>query len=66
MTLRYADGGMSLVPLIVGKQIDTLFSHFAEETIPVKIETDVFHRTTLKCSGWLAVPTGYCMILRLK
>jgi hypothetical protein len=49
--LCYDNGNVCSIPLIVGKNIDTLFSHFAEETIPVKInDYDSIHVLKLKCS----------------
>lgn len=51
--LCYDNGSVCSFPLTVGKNIDTLVSHFAEETIPVKInEYDFIHVLKLKSSPW--------------
>jgi hypothetical protein len=52
----YDNGNICTIPLIVGKNIDTLFSHFAEDTIPVKInEYDFIHVLKLKSSPLNAI-----------
>jgi hypothetical protein len=39
--LNYDSGVVKRIPLNVGKNIDTLFSHFAEETIPIDISSSM-------------------------
>jgi hypothetical protein len=41
MKLNYADGKVEKVTLNVGKNIDTLFSHFAKDTLPIAIKSSI-------------------------
>jgi hypothetical protein len=40
LELRYATGAAVVIPLVVGVQLDTLFSHFASATVPVPTGVD--------------------------
>ena len=41
LRLVYAGGASAAIALNVGKNLDSLFSHFAEDTLPVKIESAI-------------------------
>ena len=41
ISLNYESGSAGQIPLNVGKNIDSLFSHFAEDTIPVNIPSSM-------------------------
>lgn len=45
--LHYEDGETTLVPLLVGENVDTMFTHFAKDTFPVKIEGEGFYEDFL-------------------
>jgi hypothetical protein len=55
LRLKYADGKVYEIPLEVGKQIDTLYSHFASETMPLEIgkKGDSIHVLRLPCDPLL-------------
>ncbi len=51
LRLLYADGRIDEIALAVGKQLDTLYSHWATETIPVEIghKGDSIHVLNVPC-----------------
>jgi hypothetical protein len=57
LRLRYATGEQTDVPLVVGKNVDTLWSSFAQDTIPVRLgESDDYANVLwLACDRYLSL-----------